>query len=533
VCNRPVVKLPEDHALCLAVDLDDPVGDCGPTISHVRSSQTPVKGGVEIDREDGGYNEIEGKDHEFGFEGFREEGNEEKFNFDELRNDKSKIGGGCRESPEDDLSKDRSNGFTGSSLMSVMPSSRPSNEPSTSLSPGPSARSSSSQTELDMNSRPPILMPSGVRSESPAAPKICVEDVQVVPLDLNSTSMDFAKVVYIPIGAERVTIEFLLFLPKKCEEQMYIAIDDTVLDLGETHRSECTSTGAFEGIAWSRTGLQSFDAHVDVAILTIPASFYSEDGMLKFGMLKIIGRVSVDDSCGLELLRVTSHFECANTSPGPSFYPGDSSSLSSPDPSTHPSLAPSSEPPSSSPTPQPTDEPTPAPTGRPTPVPTDKPIPRPKDIPTAKTPSTRPTNTVTSDPTAKPTPKPTVQPVQPTDSISVPSLPLPSSLPSSVASETPSSSISSESPTFSPSATPMNSPKKRPRIKASAPQHTSKKSSKKNKKSSKKSRKRRVAELLSYREPELYTERQSKQFATRESGHIDKRVVQRKEDASA
>jgi hypothetical protein len=50
-------------------------------------------------------------------------------------------------------------------------------------------------------------------------------------------------------------------------------------------------------------GLQSFDAHVDVAILTgtIPGtSFFSEDGPVPF-----------DDSCRLQVFRVTSHFNCA------------------------------------------------------------------------------------------------------------------------------------------------------------------------------------------------------------------------------
>jgi hypothetical protein len=102
-------------------------------------------------------------------------------------------------------------------LPSTMPSAMPSNEPSASPSSGPSAQPSSSPTEFKFDPRPttaepsdqPSLLPSGVPSESPA-PTICVEVVQVVPLDLNSTSIDSAKVVYIPIGAERVTIELLL-----------------------------------------------------------------------------------------------------------------------------------------------------------------------------------------------------------------------------------------------------------------------------------------------------------------------------------
>jgi hypothetical protein len=227
-CNRPVVKLPEDHALCLTVDLDDRIDDCGPTVS-----QAPVYGGGKIDTDEVGFDEIEAQEYDFGFDGFREEANEDTFNFDGLYDDKSKIGGGGRGRPVEDLPKDRhrcdepsessSEGATDSPLPSSMPSSMPSNEPSTSPSSGPSVRPSSSPTsptELDMDSRPdakpttaepsdqPSLIPSGAPSERPA-PTICVEDVQVVPLDLNSTSMDFAKVVYIPIGAERVTIELV------------------------------------------------------------------------------------------------------------------------------------------------------------------------------------------------------------------------------------------------------------------------------------------------------------------------------------
>jgi hypothetical protein len=143
-----------------------------------------------------------------------------KFNY-EHSNDKSIIGGGGPGPPGE-----------------VLPIDRRCEEPSESPSEGPSSTPSawplSSPTTLKMDLKPtdkpitaesdqPSLMPSGVPSESPA-PTICVEDVQIVPLDLNSTSMDFAKVVYIPIGAERVTIELLLFFPETCEEQMYIVI---------------------------------------------------------------------------------------------------------------------------------------------------------------------------------------------------------------------------------------------------------------------------------------------------------------------
>jgi hypothetical protein len=256
-CNRPVVKLPEDHVMCLTV----PVDDCGPTVSLDGSSHV-------------GLDEREDPEYEIGFVGFREEGNKDEFNFEELQDDKSKIGEGGRGRPVEDRPKDRSRcdepsespseGPTDGPVPSSIPSSTPSIEPSTSPSSDPSAQPSFSPTEVNKDSRPtakptnaepsdqPSLMPSGIPSESPA-PTICVEDVQVVPLDLNSISMDFAKIVYIPIGAERVTIELLLFLPETCEEQMYIVIDDTVVDLGETHRSECTTTGTFDGLSWSRT----------------------------------------------------------------------------------------------------------------------------------------------------------------------------------------------------------------------------------------------------------------------------------------
>jgi hypothetical protein len=489
-CNRPVVKLPGDHTLCVTVDLDDRVDDCGPTVSPAPSSQAPVYRGDKIDTEEVGFNQIEAQEYHFGFDGFREGGNEYTFNFDELHDDKSIIGVGGRGPPGEAIPKDRR-----CDEPSESPSEAPSSMPSSSV---PSARPSPSPTMLELDLKPtaqPITVepsdqlsqiPSGVPSESPA-PTICVGDVQVVPLDLNSTSMDFAKVVYIPIGAERVTIELLLFLPETCEEQMYIVIDDTVVDLGKTHRSdECTTTGTFDGISWSRTGLQSFDAHVDVAILTIPSSFFSEDGMLKFGMLKIDG-VPVDDSCGLEVLRVTSHFNCAYPSSGPSFYPSVSPSLSSADPSADPTPGPT-EKPSPEPTPQPTDKPTPGPTDKPTPEPTPqptnkptleptpgrpthKPTPEPTPVPTpaptdkptpgpTNEPTPQPTNKPTAEPTPGPTDKPTSQPTnkptpQPTPGPTNKPTPQPTPGPTDRPSASPSSSLS-EPPSAPPSSSPTD-----------------------------------------------------------------------------
>jgi hypothetical protein len=154
----------------------------------------------------------------------------------------------------------------------------------------------------------------------------------------NDTPMTEKTYINLPKDASKITVQFSLYeldsFDGKAEEQMYVFIDGKTISLGvfKHNVDEGTRSGEVAGIKWYMTSdtlpnsldncFNQWSEQKHRVTLEIPPQYYRIDGSIAMGFRVVGDEGYLNESGGLDNIKIIAHTDCANPGQGWGGEPG-------------------------------------------------------------------------------------------------------------------------------------------------------------------------------------------------------------------
>jgi hypothetical protein len=136
----------------------------------------------------------------------------------------------------------------------------------------------------------------------------------------------------LPKDASKITIQLSLYeFDSFDSEEMYVYIDGKNITLGKFGGyDEGNRTGIVEGIKWfmtsdtkpNNTCFRIYNDQKHRVTLEIPPQYYSIDGSITLGLKIAVNQGYLDESGGIDNIKIIAHHDCGNPGKGWGGYPG-------------------------------------------------------------------------------------------------------------------------------------------------------------------------------------------------------------------